>query len=79
MNYRVIRTIINHISQMKNKHAFSFHMAFDLCNFYNRRTEGSIKLGSMYRETLRVNKDDAPNVCGILTNYTYKIQNIIQN
>jgi hypothetical protein len=33
----------------------------------------------MYRETLRVNEDDAPNVCGILTNYTYKIQNIIQN
>jgi len=80
MNYRVIRIIIDHISQIKNKHAFSFHRAsFDLCNSYNRRTERSIKLGSMYRETLRVNEDDAPRIRGILTNYTYKIQNTIQN
>jgi len=33
----------------------------------------------MYRETLRVDEDDAPYIYGILTVYTYNIKNIFQN
>jgi hypothetical protein len=48
MNYKVISTIIKHLFQMKNKHTFPFHMASDICNFYNRRTKGSTGPRSMY-------------------------------
>lgn len=51
----------------------------DLCNSYNRRTEESIVPGSMYLETLCVDEDNIPRIYDILTKYTYKIQNIIQN
>lgn len=62
---------------MKNKHAFPFYMASDICNFCNHRTKGSTEPRSMYWETLHIDEDETSCVCYILTKCTYikKIQN----